>query len=69
MQIKAFMLLVPLEVALVKIQLFLFFPSGTFWEEEEDERGQTYLYKRKKGMQKPWPLSQTYLSYYSVSQS
>lgn len=38
MQVKAFMLLVPLELALVKIQIFLLFPSGMLWEEEEEER-------------------------------
>lgn len=38
------MLLVPLEVALVEIWIFFLFPSGMFWEEEEEEeRGQTCL--------------------------
>lgn len=66
MQINAFKLLIPLEVALVKIQLFLFFSSGMYWEEEEEERGQTYLRKKKKPFKSHGLFSQTYLLCYSV---
>lgn len=41
MQINASILLAPFEVALLKIQLFLYFPGGRFWEEQQKERGQT----------------------------
>lgn len=47
MQINAFVLLVPLEVVLVKMQFFLSFSSGMFWEEEKEEGVQTYNRKKE----------------------